>query len=417
MKSRQDIPDNQFDEFFKQAAENYRPPFNAGAWRKMNKKLNQVQGVSGFNTGKFLLIFSVIFLLDILIISSERIPQNYDRQDNASHLQALLDENQIDGDQNESTGETNHIKGTSNGENEEEPDNAGLQNGMAKARGNRQVANQHAADHPAPTDERLSGDNLPLTEGEKNKQLNQRASSLTPESLIHQPPQPLESAYSGPSKKIKSFNGSPEDNLHPPEHHPLHGLSIQARVSPDFSSVGFMGETSAGLNGGLFIEYEIISRFHIAAGVVQAKKIYAALEGYQPFPGFWERVEKPEIIEGTCTVTDLSVNLRYDLIDKAGYNIFFRTGMGSWLMKSEAYDYLYGPGADTDDFTYSPDNSYENKHWFGLLNFSAGYEHRLNDNWGIEVNPFVQIPVTEIGAGNVPLQTKGTYFSIKYSFN
>ncbi|MCK5102925.1 MAG: hypothetical protein KAR17_08920 [Cyclobacteriaceae bacterium] len=55
----------------------------------------------------------------------------------------------------------------------------------------------------------------------------------------------------------------------------------------------------------------------------------------------------------------------------------------------------------------------ENRYWFGILNMAVSYEHILTNEWSYMVGPYVNLPLTGIGHGNVELRSFGTRASVR----
>ncbi len=65
--------------------------------------------------------------------------------------------------------------------------------------------------------------------------------------------------------------------------------------------------------------------------------------------------------------------------------------------------------------TYNKDwsNSNQNKHFFSVLDLSVGYQYLMNKQFSLAAQPYVDLPLTGIGAGKVKLNSAGILFTIK----
>ena len=79
-------------------------------------------------------------------------------------------------------------------------------------------------------------------------------------------------------------------------------------------------------------------------------------------------------------------------------------------MKKETYLYQYKTSTGSSSFKYQTKN--ENKHYFSVLDLSAGYYRQLNKTLSITAEPYVEIPLTGIGTGKVHLQSGGMLFTL-----
>jgi hypothetical protein len=142
-----------------------------------------------------------------------------------------------------------------------------------------------------------------------------------------------------------------------------------------------------------------------------ASKVYfAGPDDYQPARPW--KYRKPERIEGECRVLDLPLHLRYKILLKEKYAMYVVTGLSSYLMRHEQYEYMY-PGYP-DVYWSAPTR---NNHWFGVVNLSLGYERKLSRRFSLQVEPYVKLPLAGVGAGKVKLFTTGAFFVLKYQLS
>ena len=94
---------------------------------------------------------------------------------------------------------------------------------------------------------------------------------------------------------------------------------------------------------------------------------------------------------------------------------FAASSISSFWMLREVYDYRYGDGY------MPPANARRNwtgrnkhRHLFSVLQLGMGYETPLSKKLYFQVEPFVQVPLGQIGFGKVDLTSFGTHFTLKY---
>jgi hypothetical protein len=187
-------------------------------------------------------------------------------------------------------------------------------------------------------------------------------------------------------------------------------FSVGLRASPDFSGTGLSAFSKTGNSMGISLEYHVTPRLSFSTGMTRARKLYSVTDGFNPDKNYWEYKSKPDLIDGGCIVLDIPVNIRYNLIMGERSNIFVSTGISSYLMTRENYNYIY----------YSYQKDYEirnqNNHFFGILNLSGGYDRFIGRNWSIGIEPFLKMPLSEIGYGNLKLMSTGMFVSLNYHF-
>jgi hypothetical protein len=83
-------------------------------------------------------------------------------------------------------------------------------------------------------------------------------------------------------------------------------------------------------------------------------------------------------------------------------------------MLREDYKYIYD--------SYDPNlrdgwhGKNENKHFFKVINLSAGYERKLNQRFSLQAEPFIKLPTTGVGYGRIKLLSTGLFMSVKFNF-
>lgn len=193
-------------------------------------------------------------------------------------------------------------------------------------------------------------------------------------------------------------------------------LSVNLLISPDLSSIGFSKWRTPGTNVGVSLEYHISNKISVSVGAIYSTKIYeAAGKNYNPASSYWANYyPKPVDVKGTCKVIDLPVNIRYNFLNREKYNLYVSGGLSSYLMLKEDYKYIYK--------VYDPNQRYgwhgknENKHFFKVVNLSAGYERKLNGRFSFQAEPFIKLPAAGVGYGRIKLLSTGLFMSMKYNF-
>jgi hypothetical protein len=201
-------------------------------------------------------------------------------------------------------------------------------------------------------------------------------------------------------KAIAKKNGKPLNR---------NGFSFSVSAGPDVSKAGSSKTGKTVLTYGAGVGYTR-NRFTLRTGVYAAKKIYWADPNeyklsYRPQPG--------TVFEGAdanCYVINIPVKLSYNFGFGTKTNWFAGAGLSSYLMKRETYLYKYKTAWSSYDYKYEIKN--ENKHYFSVLSLSGGYSRQLNNTFSISAEPYVEIPLTGIGAGKVHLNSGGVLFTL-----
>jgi hypothetical protein len=193
------------------------------------------------------------------------------------------------------------------------------------------------------------------------------------------------------------------------------GLEIGLVAAPDMSNVKFTHSDKIGFNVGIQLAYRISQRWSANTGVIYTQKNYASLgKDFNPPKGSWLDNVKLDMVEGSCFMFDIPVNVRYDLNTSDDHRLFLSTGLSTYLMKKEDYHYHYQYTNGSQGYRYRSYPSGE-RYWLSILNISAGFEKKLNKRLSFQAEPYLKIPLTGVGYGNLKLNSYGVYFSLKYN--
>lgn len=189
-------------------------------------------------------------------------------------------------------------------------------------------------------------------------------------------------------------------------------------MAPDVNRVGSSNPFAIGSSWGAIVEYEMVRRFRIQTGFIRTSKLYSAkLEDYSPPTGTWKYGVKPIGINADCKILDLPLNFRWDVVRQKKYDLFINTGLSSYLMLNEKYDYEYDPQyPSTTHLLWAWAAKRGSDHWLSTYNLSVGYERQLRRGFTIQVEPYLKMPLKGVGFGKVNIMSTGVYISAKYQF-
>ncbi|GAB2765448.1 hypothetical protein GCM10027275_03520 [Rhabdobacter roseus] len=189
--------------------------------------------------------------------------------------------------------------------------------------------------------------------------------------------------------------------------------AIRLGVSPDLSSVGINKFTSPRVAASMLVEYAVLPRLYVQSGVVRSLKEYRALPSQYEWPANWKQNVLPASVDGTCSVFEVPLNVRYELTqrERSGWSVGL--GVSSYKMQKEVYTYNY--------HQYDPGIKWyhwEGKtgwYWLSHLNASVGYEYRVSRRLSLVAEPYARVPLRRVGFGKVNLFTVGTWMSVRYT--
>ena len=173
----------------------------------------------------------------------------------------------------------------------------------------------------------------------------------------------------------------------------------------DLSSIHFQN-AKTGASKGFIIGFALNKNWSLESGLLwDTKRVYDNgtyfnPPGYTPTSGITITA-----VNGKSRLYELPVNVKYT-IKSGDHNFFATSGLSSYFMRAENYDYEYTQNNQPGGHNYL---SYKNetKNWFGVANFSLGYAHKIGSNGSIRIEPYLKVPIKNIGIGNMPITSTG----------
>jgi len=188
---------------------------------------------------------------------------------------------------------------------------------------------------------------------------------------------------------------------------PLNKLSLLFSGGPDISSVGFDNPGKWEFQYGIGFSYAISKKLSIRTGFYTARKIYTADSNDYHSSYVPPKLQK---VNANCIVYEIPLNLIYSFPATKKHNWFVASGLSSYLMKKETYDYYYtNAWGQTQIYTKTYKN--ENTHIFSVINLSGGYQYHFTDRISFLAEPYFRIPVSGVGHGKVKLNSAGILFT------
>jgi hypothetical protein len=203
---------------------------------------------------------------------------------------------------------------------------------------------------------------------------------------------------------------------HSPSLHIDRPLQLGFSVAPDFASVKDLAGDRPGSSFGLTLDYQIVNKLYIGTGFLYSRKNYtAAAQDYHVPYGYYQanNMHNVDFIKGSFDFMEIPLNLRYDF-SVAGNTVFFVSGgMSSYFLTQENCNYFYELfGRETSrGFNYQNNGT----HLFSSVNLSIGVETGLSNDFSLLVAPYVKLPSSGIGFGQVEMSSVGINMALKYS--
>ncbi|MBX3239769.1 MAG: hypothetical protein KIT80_20970 [Chitinophagaceae bacterium] len=189
-----------------------------------------------------------------------------------------------------------------------------------------------------------------------------------------------------------------------------------ALLAPDLSSVRLQRISGTGSSMGLLIGYKTGKRWHFETGAFWERKTYYTKGQYfdkSKLSDYYRNVEML-FVDGSCRMITIPVNARYNVYAGDRKNWFVSSGVSSYLINQEYYEYTYRrPGGEPATRGYKYTKAAQN--WMTVINISVGYEQTFR-SFNIRAEPYLRIPASGVGVGNLSLNSGGLYIGIGKNF-
>jgi len=204
-------------------------------------------------------------------------------------------------------------------------------------------------------------------------------------------------------------------------HSVSHQLALSVLAAPDVNNANRI--SNGGLLGtslGLQFSIQLSKRISLSSGAFYAIKPYqTASATYKPqTPNWWASrfggTGKPDQVAANCKVLDIPLNVNYQVFNKGGSKFSVGSGLSSYFMLSESYNFRFAnPSVNSANFEINN----RNRHILGLINLDAAYERKVNKRFGILIQPYLKLPITPIGFGQVDLRSTGIAAGLSWNIN
>jgi len=186
----------------------------------------------------------------------------------------------------------------------------------------------------------------------------------------------------------------------------VRGLYVGLIAGADVSTIKFQSTKKAGLNIGVIGGYQFNKMFSIESGVIWDKKFYYS-------EGKYFNTAKINIpansriqnVNGNCEMIEVPVNVKINFISSAKNNWFFVTGLSSYFMKNEDYNYIISNPWGT--YPYSKKYEESSSFLLSVINMGIGYSHVISKGATLRIEPYAKIPLHGVGLGKLPITSAG----------
>jgi len=173
----------------------------------------------------------------------------------------------------------------------------------------------------------------------------------------------------------------------------------------DLSSINF-NSAKTGSTKGFIVGYSLNKKWSIESGLFwDTKRVADNGDHFDP-PGYTPSSAMTiTAVNGKTRLYEIPVNIKYS-ITHGKNNLFATTGLSSYVMRTENYDYEYTQNNQPAGHNYL---NYKNqsKNLFSVINLSVGYTHKFGATGSLRVEPYLKLPLKDLGVGNIPITSTG----------
>ncbi|MFD1772178.1 hypothetical protein [Sphingobacterium suaedae] len=229
--------------------------------------------------------------------------------------------------------------------------------------------------------------------------INGKAEKSLPHGRTHQFSEFSETDSDPSIRKERVYNGS------------VNSLTLLA--APDLTRVRGASDASWSQHIGVLYTRRLTRRVSVSAGVLYARKNYTSPYALYNPKSPPKMDVMPVDVRAACDVLDVPILVNLNVLHRDGVKISVSTGLSSYFMLRERYDFSYAP---VGNYGASSTKTYEiqgeNKHILGVADFSLSVEKNVGKKWNVGLRPFIQVPLTGVGYGQTKLQSTGVAVTV-----
>jgi hypothetical protein len=181
----------------------------------------------------------------------------------------------------------------------------------------------------------------------------------------------------------------------------------------DATSVKFQKVKNAGYDAGLLFGFSSNKKWSIETGAFLDKKFYYSKgEYFNTSKIYMPPNSEISMVDGDCSMWEVPLKLLYNFKDKGNHSWFVSTGVSSYFMTKQNYEYdYYYPLTGQNYNSYKSYNSASN-HIFSIVQFSGGYTHKLGKIGDLRIEPYIKMPLKGVGVGSLYLKSAGIQIGV-----
>lgn len=181
----------------------------------------------------------------------------------------------------------------------------------------------------------------------------------------------------------------------------------------DVSTIKFQKVENIGFDYGILLGYQFSDKWSVEAGAFMDKKSYYSDGKYFNTSRIYlPPNSKITEVSGNCFMWEIPLSVRYLFSSTPKKSWFTTAGITSYIMKKEDYEYLYYYGGSGTSATHYKSYKNSSRNLFSAVQLTGGYTHKVGKIGDLRIEPYLKIPIAEMGFGQLPLMSAGIHVGI-----
>ncbi|MEM6768975.1 MAG: hypothetical protein AAF597_00195 [Bacteroidota bacterium] len=193
---------------------------------------------------------------------------------------------------------------------------------------------------------------------------------------------------------------------------PKPGLAVGVSVGAVSGMTSLSNPGPIDLRVGATVDYRFSNKLSLGTGGYLSRVCYQADgKDYKANEGFFDVIPKEVIAD--CDILEVPLNLTWHPAGSDRSGIYLGAGLSSYFMLTEKFDFKYDVPDDNLVKSWREDNT--NRHLLGVGQVKFGYQRKSSQRSALQVESFLQLPLTGLGHGKVNFFSVGA--SVNYTFD
>ncbi|HEX3384559.1 MAG TPA: hypothetical protein VHS53_05195, partial [Mucilaginibacter sp.] len=190
-------------------------------------------------------------------------------------------------------------------------------------------------------------------------------------------------------------------------------FAITAIASSDMNGTSPLNSGRVGGNLGALFSVSS-GKWTFSTGGMYSIKPYQ--ESFADYHTPYQFQTDPTSVGANCRMIDIPLDVNYQVYRKGINKFTVGTGLSSYIILREDYTFNYANSYNA----YGPANFSvinRNRNIMSVLNLDVTYERQINSRFGLVLQPYYKLPLTEVGASAVKLQSTGIAVGLNWNLN